>query len=158
MTVSHLRRPRYELAPALPLWTPVPLLKRRLVGRPAAVLVVEPEADETDAVLHVRQPVGCDVDAARQSTCRRRGRVWGRGDNVHREHRPSSNLCFRARVLCYLTFFACQVKSQRKLPALDSSQQHEQWISLQICHATYFQDNVRAILSLYTCCLSPPGN
>lgn len=72
---SHLRRPRYELAPALPLRTPVPLLKRRLVGRPAAVLVVEPEADEADAVLHVRQPVGCDVDAACQSAWRRRGRV-----------------------------------------------------------------------------------
>lgn len=61
---SYLWCPRYELTPALPLWTAVPLLKRRLVGLPAAVLVVEPEADETNPVLHVCKPVGRDVDAA----------------------------------------------------------------------------------------------
>lgn len=60
---SYLWCPRYELTPALPLWTAVPLLKRRLVGLPAAVLVVEPEADETNPVLHVCKPVGRDVDA-----------------------------------------------------------------------------------------------
>lgn len=60
----YLRCPRYELSPALPLWTLVPLLERCLVGRPAAVLMVEPEADETNPFLHVSQPVGCNVDAA----------------------------------------------------------------------------------------------
>lgn len=67
---SYLWCSCYELGPALPLRTPVPVLERRLVGLPAAVLVVEPEADETHAALHVRQPVGCDVDATGQSTWR----------------------------------------------------------------------------------------
>lgn len=42
------------------------------------MLVVEPEADETHAVLHVRQPVGRDVDASGQSTWRERegGESW----------------------------------------------------------------------------------
>lgn len=31
------------------------------------MFVVEPEADKADALLHVRQPVGRDVDAASQS-------------------------------------------------------------------------------------------
>lgn len=33
------------------------------------MLVVEPEADQTDAVLHVCQPVGRDVNAACQGAC-----------------------------------------------------------------------------------------
>lgn len=75
-----LRRPGDELAPALPLRTAVPLLKRGLVGRPAAVLVVEPEADEANPVLHVRQPVRRDVDAAGESAWEREGRAQEAAD------------------------------------------------------------------------------
>lgn len=66
--LSYVWSPCDELAPALPLRTAVSLLERGLVGRPAAVFVVEPEADETNAVLHICQPVSCDVDATGQST------------------------------------------------------------------------------------------
>lgn len=63
---SYLRLPCYQLSPTLPLGAAVPLLESGFVGLPAAVLVVEPEANEADAVLHVRQPVRCNVDATGQ--------------------------------------------------------------------------------------------
>lgn len=43
--------------------TPVPLHEGGLIGVPAAVLVVEPEAVETHATLEISHPVGGDVDA-----------------------------------------------------------------------------------------------
>lgn len=81
----HLCCPRYELSPALPLWTLVPLLERRLVGLPAAVLVVEPEANETNPFLHVGQPVGCDVDAASYSAWATEGRIQDKDNNIQGE-------------------------------------------------------------------------
>ena len=56
--VPYLGGPHDELCPALPVGALVPLLEGGLVGRPAAVLVVEPEAVQAHALLHVRQPMG----------------------------------------------------------------------------------------------------
>lgn len=66
-TCLYLRRARYELPPGLPLRAAVPVLEGGLGGRPAAVLVVEPEAHQADTLLHVGEPVSGDVDAPGQS-------------------------------------------------------------------------------------------
>ena len=64
----YLRCPRDELGPALPLRTLVPLGERGLVGRPAALLVVEPHGAQTHALLQVVHPISSYVNEASQST------------------------------------------------------------------------------------------
>ena len=50
---AYFRLPQYKLRPAFPLRTLVPLGKGGLVGRPAALLVVEPHGAEAHALLQV---------------------------------------------------------------------------------------------------------
>lgn len=60
----------HEFGPAHPLRTLVSLLERGLVGVPAAVFMVEPEANETYTFLQVGHPVSRDVNPPSQSTFR----------------------------------------------------------------------------------------
>jgi len=65
---AYLRLPQYKLRPALPLGTLVPLGEGRLVGRPAALLVVEPHGVQAHAHLQVAQPIRRNVNQAGQRT------------------------------------------------------------------------------------------
>lgn len=69
----YLTNPHHELGPAPPLGALVPLQEGGLIGVPAAVLVVEPEAVQTHALLQVRHPVCRDVNETRQRTWRKGG-------------------------------------------------------------------------------------
>lgn len=64
----YLCLPQYKLSPALPLRTLVPLSEGGLIGRPAALLVVEPHGAQTHALLQVVQPISSNVNQASQST------------------------------------------------------------------------------------------
>lgn len=63
----YLGLPQDELSPALPLRTLVPLGEGGLVGRPAALLVIEPQGAQAHALLQVVHPISSDVNQARQS-------------------------------------------------------------------------------------------
>lgn len=63
----YLSLPQYEFGPALPLRTLVPLGKGGLIGRPAALFVIEPQGAQAHALLQVVHPISSDVNQARQS-------------------------------------------------------------------------------------------
>lgn len=64
----YLSLSQYQFGPALPLRTLVPLGEGGLVGRPAALFVVEPQGAQAHAFLQVIHPVSSDVNQASQST------------------------------------------------------------------------------------------
>lgn len=72
----------HELGPALPLRTLVSLLECGLVGVPAAVFMVEPEANETYSFLEVGHPVSRDVDPTSQSTFTTNKAEWNCEDSL----------------------------------------------------------------------------
>lgn len=59
----------HQLRPLLPLWALVPVVKRGLVGGPAALLMAVPERREAHTLLQVRHPVHGEVDHAGQRPC-----------------------------------------------------------------------------------------
>lgn len=69
---SDLSVARHELRPLLPLRTLVSIVKGRLVGRPAALLVAVPEGGQTNALFQVGHPVHRQVDHSGQRTWRTR--------------------------------------------------------------------------------------
>lgn len=76
----YLGLPQYQLSPALPLRTLVPLSEGGLIGRPAALLVVEPHGAQTHALLQVVHPISSNVNQASQSTWQEDGgKGGGRG-------------------------------------------------------------------------------
>lgn len=76
--VFYLSLSQYELSPALPLRTLVPLSKGGLIGRPAALLMVEPHGAQTHAFLQVIHPISSNVNQASQSTWQGRNKKGGR--------------------------------------------------------------------------------
>lgn len=65
LRVLYLSLSQHQFSPTLPLRTLVPLGKGGLVGRPAALFVVEPQGAQTHALLQVVHPVSSNVDQAR---------------------------------------------------------------------------------------------
>lgn len=59
----------HQLRPLLPLWALVPVVKRGLVGGPAALLVAVPERREAHTLLQIRHPVYGKVDHTGQRPC-----------------------------------------------------------------------------------------
>lgn len=117
MRVPYLSLSQDQFGPALPLRTLVPLGEGGLVGRPAALFVVEPQGAQTHALLQVVHPVSSDVNQAGQS-------AWD--DAGVKEERTDVNTCLSRKMEWTSRSISDSNEYLYRLPTCDTQQQKRQ--------------------------------